>query len=178
MEALARRMAELERMIRDLMTRELPMRHMVGCFVIQTVSQSIPSGSLTPLVFDTEIFDTGNCWSSSQPSRLYIPQSGYYIAGGGWSRNEANNPNSSRHMVLVGLYDSGYNLIRYISASEVHTIPSKFARASVSSGPFFAMAGQIVSILAYQDSGSTVYTYPSSITNAHHHVNGWLLRVG
>ncbi len=148
----------------------------IGCRVYRSTAQSIPNNTITPLSWDTEVYDIGGCWSPTYPDRLVAPVAGYYMAGGGWGRNPANNPTASRHWVWVEVYDANNTLKFRAAANELHTIPNNFAETSVVTGMIYLNAGEYVKIAVYQNSGISVNTIPAS--SVYHCGNyGWLARI-
>ena len=131
----------------------------LGCRVYRATSQTIPDGAVTALAFDTEVYDQGDCWSSAQPTRLVVPVRGLYLAGGGWARDAANNPNSSRHWVMIG-----HNGTTSLAANEEHTVPNKAVIASACA-IFWGEAGDYVEIMALQDSGAPRNSFAAGATN-------------
>lgn len=52
-----------------------------ACRVYATAAQSIPSATVTPLTFDSEVFDTAGLHDPAAASRLTAPISGVYLVG-------------------------------------------------------------------------------------------------
>jgi len=63
-----------------------------GCRVKRTSTQTIPNNTITPIIFDTENYDTDNMWEGvSSPSRITIRTAGIYLITGQvhWLTNAA-----------------------------------------------------------------------------------------
>ncbi len=148
-----------------------------GCRVVATVSQTIPHGGVHALEFDTAIHNVGSCWSSDEPTRLYAPVSGYYMAGGTFSLAGA-------HVDVEGLLS--VSIRRWRGADQTH-IQFNQARAtigahsgvSVATGMFYMEAGDSIDVLAYQNLGAPKNTHVEDNPSFWQHtVNGWLVKVG
>lgn len=142
-----------------------------GCRVIRTATQAVDSGTVTPLNFDLEISDTDNCWSGSDPTKLFAARDGYYLAGGGWSMSAANNSAASRCLASVRL-----NGTTDLMHSELHTIAGKAFSLGVSSGMFRMSVGDYVEITMYHDEGTTKTLSAATLTN-HSTAVGWLVKL-
>lgn len=57
--------------------------------VRRTTNQTIPSGPITTISFDTEIWDFGDLWSPSSPTVINITEIGVWLVGGNlrWAKN-------------------------------------------------------------------------------------------
>ena len=141
-----------------------------GCRVMSGATQSINSGSLTPLTFDTELNDPASCWAVDDPGKLYAPVDGYYLAGGMWTMTAAQNTAASRILVEVRL-----NGTTSLATNELHSIAGKAAQVNVTAGMFWMAAGEYIEILAFHDEGSAKNTSGGSSTNQW--VNGWLAKM-
>lgn len=53
-----------------------------GCIMQRSANQSIPHATITTIVFDNEIFDSDNYWSSGSPSAVIVPKTGVYQFSG------------------------------------------------------------------------------------------------
>ena len=53
-----------------------------GCSISATTDQTISAGVLTPVVFDTENYDTSALWSSTNTDEVLIPFDGVYMCSG------------------------------------------------------------------------------------------------
>jgi len=143
----------------------------LGCRVIPTVTQTIPNATLTALSFNTEIYDTDNCWSAASPTRLVAQTAGYYMAGGGWTMSSSQNTVASRQWVGVRRSDGVI-----VCANETHTVPNKYVIVSCATGLFYMSAGQYIEIVAFHDQGGARTADAASTTNQYF-CSGWLQRV-
>lgn len=148
----------------------------IGCYVYRSTQQLIPNATVTPLSWDAEVVDIGGCWSSAYPDRLVAPVAGYYMAGGGWTRSAAENPNASRHWAGILVYNSGGVLRGYYATSEVHTVANNPVGVSVTTGMFFLNPGDYVQVCVYQNSGAGRYAEAGSPTYPCYNY-GWLVRI-
>lgn len=149
MEQLLKRHFELERDLRNLALPEIA--PLIGCHVLQSSSQSIPATFWTVLSFQVEVYDSGECWSPSNSTRLYVPVGGYYVVGGSWA--PASFIRGYRYIVAVR--QNGTTYITYGSNETV----------------CYLNAGDYVEILAYHDVSSAVSTSASS---THYYTHAWL----
>lgn len=149
MEQLLKRHFELERDLRNLALPEVA--PLVGCHVLQSSSQSIPTTTWTVLTFQVEIYDNGNCWSPSSPARLYAPVSGYYIVGGSW----APTAFSGGRRYIAAIRKNGTVYLTYGSSETV----------------CYLAAGDYVEVLAYHDAVAAASTLASS---THYYTHAWM----
>lgn len=168
---LAERLALLERRLRELESRELPLRVILGCRVIRTTPQTIPNAAFTAIAFDTEINDMGGCWSGAYPTRLIIPSAGVYRAGA--SVLFAPSTAARRHLLFIWL-TSGTNTYQ-LARSDSHTSFNAYTGVNVSVC-FYANAGDYIEVIAYQDSGADLNTVAASST-AQQNCSAYLFRV-
>lgn len=167
-EAIARRIAELERRLREFRVPERPNR--IGCRVIRTTAQTIPNDTWTALSFDTEIFDYGNCWTSANPTRLYAPEPGLYIVSGGWTMNGAGVANAGAG---IAIRVSGSTLVVVSSL----TMNGSFFPSLSCSTAVWLNAGDYIEILARQITGASQSTYPGSVNVNQHTCFAALARI-
>ncbi|CAG0937618.1 hypothetical protein TFLX_06565 [Thermoflexales bacterium] len=144
----------------------------LGCRVTKGPSQSLPNGQATALAFDTQINDTASnddCWTPTEPTRLYAREAGYYLAGGAVTLKSAQRSGRISLIVRRG----GGNWIQAQSA-HVHAVDDSIY--SVATGMFYMNAGEYIEIVVYHMLGDGIQTYQSS--GCEHCVNGWLVRKG
>ena len=144
----------------------------LGCRVLRGTSQALGNGQATALAFDTQINDTApndDCWTSSQPTRLYAREEGYYLAGGAITFKSASR--SGRMSIIVRR--GGGNWIQAQSA-HLHTVDDTIY--SVATGMFHMNAGEYVEIVIYHTLGDGIQSYQAA--GCEHCVNGWLVRKG
>lgn len=131
-----------------------------ACRVRRSTSQAVGSGSISAVVFDVEVYDTGNMWAVGNPSRLTAPVNGIYAITFG--AQFAINSTGARILFLqktasavtsyAGMFNSVGNATFYLGAT-VH------AEDTMNAGDYFEC-------MAYQASGvtlnldTTVSTYP------------------
>jgi hypothetical protein len=143
-----------------------------GCRVYRSTTQSINTGTLTALSFDTEVVDTDGCWAVGDPTRLYAQRDGYYAAGGCWEMVSTQNTVASRILVLVRV-----NGTTAVAIGDNHTIANKTAAVGCAVGMIWLSAGDYVEIMALHDEGGARVTVAATATNQHM-CAGWLMRVG
>lgn len=150
----------------------------IGARVIRTTTQSIANATLTPLSFDTAIYDTeaqgdlGACWSAGDPTKIYAKRDGYYMAGGSWSLAAAQNTAASRQFIAIRL-----NGTIYVGGNENHTVASKDSVIAVATGMFWMAAGDYIEAIVYHDEGGSKNASAASATVQHSNLS-WLMRVG
>lgn len=69
------------------------------CMVVRVADQSIPNAAWTPIAFDTEAADIGNCFALAAPTRVVGPAAGVYLALG--EITFANNAVGDRYVQLM-----------------------------------------------------------------------------
>ncbi len=122
-------------------------RGAIGARVVRTSTQSIPSTAITPLSFNSALWNVpATIWVALTATRLIVPYNGWYTCGGGWARVAAANPNASIHRVYIRA-----NGTTYLAAQDVHTIAGKAVSVAVSVDGVYLTAGQYVEICAYHD---------------------------
>lgn len=154
-----RTLIDLSTRLADLENRERPITD-IGARVFHSVNQSIPNGgvSLTPLVFDSERYDSANLHSTvANTGRLTVPVAGRYLvwAGVRWA-------GASSGERQLGLRAGGTVTIAYLSQLPVGTSPTDMIVSTIWS---FA-AGQYVEVVVYQTSGGTLNIVATSANSA------------
>jgi hypothetical protein len=145
----------------------------LGCRVTRGPSQSLGNGQQTAIAFDVQINDTApndDCWTSSQPTRLYAREDGYYLAGGAITFKTASS-RSGKMSIIVRR--GGSNWIHAQSA-HLHTVDD--TTYSMATGMFYMTAGEYVEIVVYHTLGDGIQSYQGN--GCEHCVNGWLVRKG
>ncbi len=143
-----------------------------GCRVFSSVTQNISTATNTPLVFDTEVYDTDGCWDAGSPTRLTAQRDGYYLAGGAWTLAPAQNTAASQMHIYVRKNGSSY-----LGGCSLHTIANKDARIAVTTGMLWLSTGDYLEIVAYHDEGATK-TASAAGSASQFLCNGWLMRIG
>lgn len=116
-----------------------------------STGESIPSGALTPLTYDTVSFNVGALYSTSSTDRLTAPVAGKYlmIATARWDNNTAG-----RRLLFFQLNGSNANQLARDSVSPNNS--STFGPEQNVETVYQLAAGDYVQVIAYQDSGSTL----------------------
>lgn len=69
------------------------------CRVRRATSQSIPNNAATPISFSAEDWDTANMWAAGDPTKLYAPVAGIYLAT--FSASYAVNAAGVRQLYII-----------------------------------------------------------------------------
>lgn len=123
--------------------------------VVRSTSQSIPTGTLTPISFDTVNFDTEDpatpFWSVSNPTRLTITTPGWYECIGS---AEESSPATTAHIVSSGFRVNGTTIY---NCSSVATNGTTFGSIDVCSNALIALnAADYVEFWINQNKGSAI----------------------
>ena len=146
----------------------------MGCRVIKGPTQTLSNGGVTALTFDVQANDTtpgDDCWTASNPTRLYARENGYYLAGGAVTLGGSQNLSGIRRMTLIVRKNGG----TWIQAQTAHTHAVDDSIHSVTTGMFEMNVGDYIELVVYNALGTTVSTYPGP---CEHCVNGWLMKAG
>lgn len=123
--------------------------------VYNSAAQTITTGTITPITFDSERFDRWGMHStSSNTSRLTVPYGGIYYIGGcvGWSSSAAGNYRD------MGIRVDGSTIISYdrdlsvVTGLHIHQINTLWS----------LQAGQYVELIVQHDKGSDLDTYQAA----------------
>ena len=87
-------------------------------------AQTLSGSTWTKLQFQTEEFDTANCYDNTTNYRFTPNVAGYFLAGGGFG------PGTSQCSVIVAIYKNG-SRVKIISQSPA-TNPASFGNAIIS----------------------------------------------
>ncbi len=119
-------------------------------------------GSLTPIAFDQQTYDTGNLWSPTEADRLTIPRTGLWqlSASVKWASVAAAG---SRRIVISTPFSSGNNA--HMIADSVNTVAASATHTQTLTTTVPLNAGDTVGLLAFQDTGSAL-TIELANTNA------------
>ena len=123
--------------------------------VRRSTSQSIPSGAVTPISFDTVNFDTEDpatpFWAVANPTRLTITTPGWYECVGS---AEESAPATTAHIVSSGFRVNGSTMYNCCS---VATNGTTFASLDVCSNALISFnAGDYVEFWISQNKGSAI----------------------
>ncbi len=142
----------------------------LGCRVIRTTAQNIPTRTLTALSFTTVIYDTNNCRDAANPTRLYARTAGYYMAGGAVTFSDTEVDSAARVAIAIMLNGVGGTALQ---ANDSHTIAGLAAGPSVSTGMFYMNPNDYIELYVWHSFNTAKNTYAST----QHHVNGWLVKI-
>jgi hypothetical protein len=126
---------------------------MVGCRLRMTAAYNVPAGSLTPIPWDTEDFDTqGFHDPGTNPSRMTVPagQAGYYRVDGCWSSTAALTANL-RFITRLGKNGTAIPG----GVSEQVTNPGAFMSTAAATVVYLA-EGDYVELIAFQSTAGAV----------------------
>lgn len=145
------RLRNLERQVAELMRHEWvgPTR---GCRVYRSTQQSIPNNAWTPIAFDAEIFDKGDCWAIAQPTRLVAPRDGYYNVEANVGFVNAGDTDGQR---MIGIFSSGGNYLR-VKSRIAAGAAEHWMYLGTPSGMIYLVAGDYVTVGVYQNSGAAM----------------------
>jgi hypothetical protein len=142
----------------------------VGCRVYKTDTQTVASGSATTISFTTEAEDPGGCWDAAAATRLYAPEWGYYMAGGGWRL--ATGTTTPFRVTTIIRKNGTDNLAEDMLVTGVDA----YVTVTVTTGVFEMNAGDYIQLVASQDSGSDKTSVAATATDQHF-CNAWLARM-
>lgn len=155
-----------------------------GCRVIRTSAQTIATGTVTALSFDSltdtmahggsGVDDTDGCWAVGDPTKLVCVTAGWYMSGGGVGFAAAAG--AFRQAVNIKLYNSADTQLAELAQNENHVAASTSSYISVSTGMFYMHMGDYVQTYVYQNTGGNLNTVAAALNN-HAGANGWLVRI-
>ncbi|MCI0725053.1 MAG: hypothetical protein L0338_39725 [Acidobacteria bacterium] len=125
------------------------------CRVYRSTNQTINSGTLTPVVFDTRSFDTfGAMWQMSEGSKIFVPVRGIYAARAHvrWQASAAGGSDKATSLTLNG----------DIIDTDNKPLDATVERSAKVGLEFYAEAGQYVELKAFQNSGAGLNLIASS----------------
>lgn len=151
LERLVEEVVALRRRVAELETQER--QRMIGARVYRTTNQTIPTGIGTLVSFDAERWDTDNCWSSAQPTRLVCNTPGWYMitCNIAWAANATN-----QRMISISLNGT----IR-IARDTRGANPNGLTVQSVAT-IWPLTTGDYLEVLVFQDSGGNLDLYSST----------------
>lgn len=126
-----------------------------GANVIRTSAASIANITLVTLAFSTALYDRGDCWSAAASTRLYAPQSGYYIVGANIYWKNSGSAVGSRFLQIYR-----HDGVCCANTNVAGTSEAGIGQSLVTP-PVWLAAGQYAVIKVYQSSGG-----PMLITTA------------
>lgn len=129
--------------------------------VLRSTAQTIGNGAITAVSFDTQTYDTGDCWAIGDPTKFYAPSTGYYALFGHITYT-ANA--TGRRAILIDINGTTKDWSSLMPAGGAYT------QAVNTYEEYYMTAGQYARIMAWQDSGGNLDTVASR-------VNGWFKRV-
>ncbi len=128
-----------------------------GCFVHSSTIQSIPNAVLTPLNFDTEIYDTDSIHSTSTPSRMTIPAGVTKTRFNGAVQITANSSGNR----YIQLYRNGSAVIPAVQSFLAGAITH--SRLNLVSPVILCTSADYYELCVYQDCGSSLNTINDGI---------------
>jgi len=153
-----------------------------GCRVIRETAQTIDHDTLTLLAFSKVISDTtgGTCWSdtpSENQTRLYAPESGYYMSGGGVALSRLIVSTQGTVVVLVRLHRTSSSQDIWLQTNGMTSVPGDYVNVSVATGMFYMETGDYVEIWVIQKLNDGQKTTMAASEESQHTTNGWLMKV-
>lgn len=127
-----------------------PVQH---CHIRRTTNQSITSGVLTTVSFDTEVEDVGDMFDIASPDRIQLTEPGVYLCGGQvrWQANAVGQ----RLVIPVASISAGFVSDERLPGA------SKFDHPFT--GKFIVGAAEFVRMKVSQSSGITLTIQPLSV---------------
>lgn len=108
-------------------------------------TMTIPDSTITPVAWSGEEFDSDGFWDSAQPTRLTIPDTGFYIVYAELAFPTASTAGDRQIGFLVNGVFKRWGIAG----------PGGLHRPGASSGVLSLTAGQYVEVAAYQNTGSS-----------------------
>ena len=133
-----------------------------SCAVRRSTGQSINSGSLTAISYDTELHDTAGMWASGNPTRLVAPVDGFYVVTASLGALAAQVTSAFR----FGLYlrVSGSRIIA--AGGDPYTTSGADSIRAVAGGDWLT-AGEYVEVLCFHVKGSALTLTTTTATAQH-----------
>lgn len=122
--------------------------------VWRSTAQNIASGAFTTISFDSILFDTDGMWNPATPTYLTIKTAGKYLLVGNFLFTPAAGGNTRFASVIVNGAE----------VTDQQGAITEYSRMSFCAIVDLAV-GDRVSLGAYQDSGSTIPSYPGNGAN-------------
>lgn len=133
----------------------------VGCRAYKAAGQSIPTGTVTALTFDTERFDRGGIHSTAtNPTRFTAPEAGEYLlfANIGWPVSSTGERFLAvRITTAIGAVVTTPAALRYAASS---------ASEQTIAAPWQLAKGDFVEFVAFQSTGGSLTTEGIAIAKA------------
>jgi hypothetical protein len=144
-----------------------------GCRVYRSTAQSIAHNTLTALSFDTQVYDTDDCWVSSSPTRLTAKHAGYYLAGGQITMAMGATYGAE---VLCVILVNGTN---WKAAQQQNVAAGKSVGLAVTTGMIWLSVDDYIEIYArqIQDVASAAVNLLQATATYQQFNNGWLARI-
>lgn len=139
-----------------------------GCRVYRNSTQSIPSGTVTALSWNTEVADTDNCWSSGNPTRLVASRSGYYLIGCNWTIDSV-----PAGRVTTSIRRNGTTQV--LAAFEIDPTSTTYQQIALVTGMVWMNAGDYAEAYVYSSGGAV--TVAAADANNQHKNQGWIVRI-
>jgi hypothetical protein len=121
--------------------------------VYRSTVQSFPNAVYTTAVFDTERYDNGDLWSPASPDRFVIIRDGTYVITGVLTWNLV----AGGSYRLVGIQKNGNFLVE--DGPSNGTFVAGIAPRSAATAIIKCVPGDVIQLLAYQDSGAAITNY-------------------
>jgi hypothetical protein len=124
-----------------------------GCRLNRAAAQSTTSGSAATISWDTEVFDTGDFWLSGDPTRILIPQTGYYeaVTGVQWAANA-----TGYRLVQINHRDSSGASQQAIQTRLMAVTGGSTTSIGANTGAIFCSAGDYLDVTIFQTSGGAL----------------------
>lgn len=146
----------------DSYTRSTP-GTLYAARVYRNSTQSVATGTLVTVSYNTERWDFGGLWSAGSPTRLTVPVAGmwYFEAFWEWNSNE-----SGAGERFADLYLNGTTIIAELSTSGAD-VSDTATPIHTGGGMWRCAVGDYVECRVYQTSGATMTNAASTATLAH-----------
>ena len=144
----------------------------IGARVYRSTTQSITQASVTPLSWDTEVYDTDGLWDVAAPTRFTCQHEGYYMAGGSVLLNaSAGSWRAGRMFFGINL-----NAGTYVGAHEHYINGSTFNIIDVTSGMFWMNKGDYITLDFYHDQVDAKTISAATAANQYYNC-AWIARI-
>lgn len=165
---------DIQRQIRDLADRlerleKADLARHIGARIYKSTDQSISNNTTTAITFDTERWDTDSFHEGvTNPTRLTIPYTGYYVFGAGleW----ATAATASRREIFIRM-----NGTTRLVDDEVGVAVGNTANPRMNCASYYSFtAGDYIEMMVFQNSGGAL----NANASVNYSPEFWIVYVG
>jgi hypothetical protein len=141
--------------------------------------QNILTETHTALIYETEEFDTNDYWDAGAPSRITIPEDGWYEFHAAFRLSGEASFNTADARFFNGRFRiDGLTEADNLFGDDYHVTIGAASTGSVQAHGFrYLTAGQYVEVITYQNTGETLTVPQGSIGDEHGWSNLFVRRV-